>query len=107
MLLSIDKDEYKQDLDASASAANVAFLAASGGLPDVTYRQVTLRMFGKYALEKNSAVRVDFIHQHTTLNEWTWGYNGTPFVFSDNTTVYLNPKQNVSYLGATYIIALP
>ena len=107
VLLSIDKDEYKQDLDASASAANVAFLAASGGLPDVTYRQVTLRMFGKYALEKNSAVRVDFIHQHTTLNEWTWGYNGTPFVFSDNTTVYLNPKQNVSYLGATYIIALP
>ena len=64
-------------------------------------------MFGKYALEKNSAVRVDFIHQHTTLNEWTWGYNGTPFVFSDNTSVYLNPKQNVSYLGATYIIALP
>jgi hypothetical protein len=107
VLLSIDKDEYKQDLDASASAANVAFLAASGGLPDVTYRQVTLRMFGKYALEKNSAVRVDFIHQHTTLNEWTWGYNGTPFVFSDNTSVYLNPKQNVSYLGATYIIALP
>ncbi|WP_298624759.1 MtrB/PioB family decaheme-associated outer membrane protein [uncultured Zoogloea sp.] len=107
LLLSADKDKYQQDLDASASAANVTLLATSGGLPDVTFRQFTARMFGKYAIEKNSAVRVDFIHQRTKLNEWTWGYNGTPFVYSDNTTVYLNPKQSVSYLGATYIVALP
>ena len=107
LLLSADKDKYQQDLDASASAASKTLLATSGGLPDVTFRQFTARMFGKYAIEKNSAVRVDFIHQRTKLNEWTWGYNGTPFVYSDNTTVYLNPKQSVSYLGATYIVALP
>ncbi|WP_374261421.1 MtrB/PioB family decaheme-associated outer membrane protein [Zoogloea sp.] len=107
LLLSADKDKYQQDLDASASAANQTLLATSGGLPDVTFRQFTVRMFGKYAVEKNSAVRLDFIHQRTKLNEWTWGYNGTPFVYSDNSTVYLNPRQSVSYLGATYIIALP
>ncbi len=107
IMLTDDKNEYNQGLDASASTANKTLLATSGGLPDVTFRQFTVKMFGKYALQKNSAVRLDLIHQHTKMNEWTWGYNGTPFAYSDNTSVYLNPRQNVTYLGATYIVALP
>ncbi|MDA8109661.1 MAG: MtrB/PioB family outer membrane beta-barrel protein [Betaproteobacteria bacterium] len=87
----------------TASAANVNFLALSGGLPDVTFRQTRLSLFGKYALDKNSAVRVDLIHQNDRLNEWTWGYAGVPFTYADNTTITLNPNQRVTVLMGRYI----
>ncbi len=97
-----DKNVYGQTLDSAASAANVAFLAANG-LPDVTYRVTMLKLFGQYALDKKSSIRVDLIHQRSRLNEWTWGYNGVPFAYSDNTTITSNPDQNVTFVGATYI----
>jgi MtrB/PioB family decaheme-associated outer membrane protein len=74
-----------------------------GGLPDVTYRVTSLKLFGKYSLEKNSDIRVDLIHQNAKLDEWTWGYNGTPFAYSDNTTVSMQPNQSVTFLGASYV----
>ena len=104
LLLIDDRDEYKQR---GGSTANSTLLSRLGGLPDVTFQQFTLKLFGRYALDKTSAVRMDLIHQQTKLNEWTWGYNGTPFVYSDNSTVTLRPSQSVNYLGATYIVALP
>jgi hypothetical protein len=32
-----------------------------------------------------------------------WGYNGIPFLFSDNTTVDFKQTQTVNFVGATYI----
>jgi MtrB/PioB family decaheme-associated outer membrane protein len=98
-----DRNIYGQTLDASASAANIAFLAASGGLPDVTFRDFRVKLFGKYALTPRSDLRLDVIHDRTTLNEWQWGYNGVAFLYSDNTTVSLQPNQNVTFLGLVYI----
>lgn len=98
-----ENDRYGQSLDPAASAANAAFLASSGGLPDVNYRLSTFKFFGKYALEKSSDIRVDLIHQRTRLNEWSWSNNGVPFTYSDNTTLGMNPNQNITFLGATYI----
>lgn len=88
-----------------ANANNIA-QAATYGLPDVEYRQTRLNLFGKYALEKNADIRVDFIHQRTKLDEWTWGYNGVPFAYSDNTTISLNQNQNVTFAGIRYIYKL-
>ena len=48
-------------------------------------------------------VGLDLVHDRTRLNEWTWGYNGVPFLYSDNTTVSLNPNQNVTFVGVRYI----
>lgn len=98
-----DRNIYGQALDVSASAANVAFLAQSGGLPDVSFRDLRLKLYGKYALQKNSDIRVDLVHDRQRLNEWTWGYNGVPFLYSDNTTVGLNPNQNVTFISFRYI----
>ena len=98
-----DRNVYSQGLDSAASAANVAFLASSGGLPDVLFRQVRLTMFGEYALEKSAAVRLTVLHQQARLNEWTWANNGVPFVYSDGTTISLNQNQKVTYAGAQYI----
>ena len=98
-----DRNIYAQTTDQLASAANVAFLAQSGGLPDVTFRDLRLKLFGKYALQKNSDIRIDLVHDRTRLNEWTWGFNDVPFLYSDNTTVSLNPNQNVTFVGVRYI----
>lgn len=98
-----EKDRYAQSLDPAASAANQAFLAASGGLPDVVYRLTALKLFGKYAVDKNADIRVALIHQRARLNEWSWGNNGVPFAYSDNTTVSMNQNQNVTFLGVNYI----
>ena len=94
-----DRNRYQQSLSSGAALAG-------DGLPDVSYRVTRLKLFGKYALEKNADIRVDLVHQRAKLEEWTWGYNGTPFVYSDNTTVSLQPNQNVTFLGASYIFRL-
>lgn len=102
LLMGYSRNIYAQTTDALASAANRDFLAQSGGLPDVTYRHVRLKLFGSFNLDRQSRIRVDLVHDRTRLNEWTWGYNGVPFTYSDNTTVSLQPNQRVTYLSATY-----
>ena len=97
-----DRNIYDQSMGPTASSGQ-AFLAASGGLPDVTFRETRLNLYGKYALDKRSSVRVDLVHQRDALNEWTWGYAGVPFNYADNSTVTLNPNQRVSLIMARYI----
>ncbi len=98
-----DKSVYAQTLDITANPGSAALLAATGGLPDITFRQVTLKLFGKYTLDKQSSVRVDLIHQRSRWTDWAWGSNGTPFVYSDGTTVNRKPRQSVVFLGVSYI----
>jgi MtrB/PioB family decaheme-associated outer membrane protein len=98
-----DNLKYDQRQDPLASAANAAFLAASGGLPDVTYRLLRLRLFGEYGVQKNAFVRLNFIHQRTFFNEWTYNFNGTPFLFADNTTLSAQQNQSVNFVGLSYV----
>ena len=106
--LSYMNDVNKYGLDANSSAtgapASAANLAqAAIGLPNVTFRQLGLKLFGKYALNKKADVRVDLIHQRVKFNEWTWGNNGTQFAYADNTTLNMQPDQKVTFVGVTYI----
>lgn len=98
-----DKSEFAQSLDATANLGDAALLAATGGLPDIVFRQTTLKFFGKYTLDKQSAVRLEVGHQRSTWNDWAWSYNGTPFVYTDGTIVNRQPKQRVSFIGVSYI----
>ncbi len=100
---SDDKSVYAQGLDVYGSADSVALLAATGGLPDVTYRQTALKLFGNYALDKRSAVRLDFVHQRTNANDWAWNYNGVPLTYSDGTTLNQKQSQSVNFVGITYV----
>lgn len=102
-----DVSEYAQSLDGTADAYTVASLAASGGLPDITFRQTALKLFGKYALDKKSAVRVDFMHQKSTYNDWAWGYNDVRYTYSDGTTLDQKSDQTINFIGVTYIYQLP
>ena len=102
-----DKSVYAQTLTPSAGADSVALLAATGGLPDIVFNQTTLKLFGKYALDKTSAIRVDFVYQRSNWNDWAWGYNNVPFTYSDGTTVVQKPTQSVSAIGISYVYQLP
>lgn len=90
-----DSNRYQQSLSSGAALVG-------GGLPDVEYRVTMLKLYSKYALEKNADIRFDLVHQRARLNQWTWGNNGTPFVYSDNSSVSLQPNQSVTFIGVTY-----
>ena len=36
-------------------------------------------------------------------NDWTYGLDGTPFLFGDNTTVSQLRSQKVTFVGLSYI----
>ncbi|MBP9907682.1 MAG: MtrB/PioB family outer membrane beta-barrel protein, partial [Rhodoferax sp.] len=74
---------------------------------DIVLRQSVLKLFGKYALDKRSAIRVDFIHQNTHFNDWSWAYNGVPYTYSDGTTVTQQERQSASFIGISYVYQLP
>jgi MtrB/PioB family decaheme-associated outer membrane protein len=76
---------------------------AAGVLPDVTYKSLALKLFGIYALNSNTDIRVDLVHQKVTFNEWTWANAGSLFAYSDNSTVFMQPSQNITYLGVKYV----
>jgi MtrB/PioB family decaheme-associated outer membrane protein len=97
-----DRSVFVQALDTTASLESAALLAATGGLPDIVFRQTTLKLFGKYTLDKQSAVRIEIGHQRSTWTDWAWNYNGTPFVYSDGTIVNRKPVQKVSFIGVRY-----
>lgn len=91
-----DSNRYKQSMATGAAIIG-------GGLPDVTYRETSLKLFGKYALQKNADIFLNLIHRAVKFDEWAWGYNGKPFSYSDNSTVLIQQSQRVTFLGASYI----
>jgi len=102
-----DRSIHAQSLDSAADAGSVALLAATGGLPDIVYRQTSWRVFAKYALDRRSSIRADLLHQRTTWNDWAWGYNGVPYTFSDGTTVGQSPTQALSLISVVYLYQWP
>lgn len=102
-----DRSIYRQTLDATADGASAALLAASGGLPDIVFRQTLLKLFGRYQIDKQSEWRLDLWHQRTQWNDWAWGYNGVPFAYSDGTTVGQLAKQHLSFLALSYSYRWP
>lgn len=96
--MSYMKDSNRYQLGMATGAA-----ITGGGLPDVTYSMTSVKVYGKYSLQRNVFIRADLVHQSVKFSEWSWGYNGTPFTYSDNTTVTMQPNQSVNFLGASYI----
>jgi MtrB/PioB family decaheme-associated outer membrane protein len=96
-----DTTKYAFGTDFQMSASNVAQSAI--GLPPVIYSDTRYALFTKYAVSRQSDLRLDLLYVKNRLEEWAWGYNGVPFTFSDNTTVTINPHQHVTFVGASFI----
>ncbi len=71
---------------------------ARTSLPDVSTKQTSLKVFGKYAIDKHSGVRVDYIYDQFRTNDWTW----TNFTYTDGTRLFQDPNQKVHFIGVTY-----
>lgn len=102
LAFSDDTSSFRQTLDALAGADSAALLAASGGLPDVVFRQATVRLHARYVIDKTSSIRLDLLHQRSVLDDWAWSYDGVPFAYADGSTLRQGPKQNIGYVGISY-----
>jgi MtrB/PioB family decaheme-associated outer membrane protein len=98
-----DRNGYAQALEANAPPESVALLSVSGGLPDTSFRQTSVTLFGKYDIDKQSAVRVNLVYLRSTVNDWAYLYGNTPYAYADATTLYQQPDQSVGMIGVAYI----
>lgn len=96
-----DNTKYTLSTDPQMSAANVAQTAV--GLPPTFFSDTRYSAFAKYAMTKQSDVRLDLIYVENRLDYWAWGYAGVPFAYSDNSTMTINADQRATFVGATYI----
>lgn len=95
-ILGRDTSEYKQ----GAAAAN-------SQIPDIRYDQTTLKLFGRYALDRDSNVRLDLVLDHRKTNDWTWNGTGSSgaYIYTDGSWIYQDPNQKIHFVGLTYNFA--
>lgn len=98
-----DKSTFVQTLDGSASNNNIALLVASGGLPDIVFRQTAVNLFARVPVNKAATLRFDLVHQTSYWNDWTWASNGVPFTYSDGSTVSSQPRQSMNFIGMSLV----
>ena len=60
-------------------------------------------VYGQYMINRASDVRLDVLHHRAKYDDWVWGSEAAPFVFSDNTIVKQKVNQNVTLFALTYI----
>lgn len=88
--------------------ATGAPVVVNGGVPisDITDKHIRVSLFGQYALNKASDLRLDLIYDKWKTNDWTWtDVNGNPMRLTQNsaTTVYADPNESATYVGLRYI----
>ena len=81
------------------SAFEMRGAAVGNSLPEIKYNQTTVKLFGRYALNKDTNLRLDYIRDHRQTNDWTWNGTTTPYQYTDGTWFYQNPNETVHFLG--------
>lgn len=91
--------KYQQTLsNTPAAQANYTY-----GLPDIRNTHLKLSMFSLYALDKQSDLRLDLIHERWKSDDWSYTFaNGQAFSYN-GTTFIADPKQISNFIGARYI----
>lgn len=64
-------------------------------LPDAVYKHTTLKLYAKQDLDKRLSLRVQYIYDRFTTDDWTW----TTWTYGDGTTVLANPNQKVQFIA--------
>jgi hypothetical protein len=78
--------------------AAVTPIVALPVLPDVHTKVATLKLSGKYALQRNSGLRLQYVYDRFTTDDWTWN----SWTYSDGTRVLEEPTQDVHFIGVSY-----
>lgn len=100
--------DYPSDIAVTgAGGTTTPYPAGSSALPNIKNQITTLKLFGIYALDKRSDLRIDLIHERWKTNDWSWLIaDGSAFTYgttTDGTQVLANPKQTSNFIGARYI----
>lgn len=74
--------------------------AAITSLPDYDYKLTEVKLFGSYALDPVSGVRLDYTYQAWRTNDWTW----LGWTYADGTTLTQDAQQRVHYVAASYYL---
>jgi Putative outer membrane beta-barrel porin, MtrB/PioB len=78
----------------------------TGPLADIRNELTRFKLYAIWALQKNSELRFDYIHELWKTDDWSWLFaNGTTFTYgttTDGTQVTQNPKQTADYVGMRY-----
>ncbi len=82
-------DEYQQQAITGTARTS---------LPEVTTRITRLQLFTKYAIQKNSGVRLDYIYNRYSTNDWTW----STWTYTDGTRLLQDPVQKTNFVGLSY-----
>ncbi|HZW12647.1 MAG TPA: MtrB/PioB family decaheme-associated outer membrane protein [Noviherbaspirillum sp.] len=72
---------------------------------DYFTRQSSVKLFGTYAIQKMSSIRLDYVYDRFHTSDWAWTSLTDPltWTYRDGTQVTQRPKQNVNFVGVTYI----
>jgi MtrB/PioB family decaheme-associated outer membrane protein len=67
-------------------------------LPEISTKLTRLNLFAKYVLQKNSGLRLDYIFDRYSTNDWTW----STWMYADGTRLIQDPNQKVNFIGVSY-----
>ena len=95
--------KYDMTPDVQATATAISQIQQRDHVPDVKYELFRLKLWGDYSFDKASSVRLDYVYNRTFFNEWTYGYAGVPFLYTDNTTLSAKQTQSVNLFMARYV----
>jgi MtrB/PioB family decaheme-associated outer membrane protein len=93
-------DVNRYDIDVTPGTSSLAATGA-GILPDTVYTQKSVHLFGKYAVSKATAIRLDYIWDRREMDDYTW----SGWTYSDGTRVTVEPNQTTHILGLSVIQA--
>ena len=80
------------------TALNATAAANLKPLDSITTKVTTVNLYGKYALDRRSGVRLDYVYDQYQTDDWTWSL----WNYGDGTTVLQDPNQKVNYVGVSY-----
>lgn len=93
------KLELGADLQRTHDRGEYRFSVVPSGTtppPDTNYRVTRLKLSGKYAMQKDTTVGVNYFYEYWNIDDWTW----TTWTYTDGTRLTQEPRQTTHFIGA-------
>jgi MtrB/PioB family decaheme-associated outer membrane protein len=89
LVVSDITDEFHQQAITAGATVN--------SLPNIKTRNTSLKLFADYAIQKNTGIRLNYVYDRWSSNDWTW----TTFSYSDGTRLSQESPQKVHFIGVS------
>ncbi len=81
------RDENQQQLFAGVAVVDL--------VPDFSTKLTKLNLFAKYAVKKDTSIRVNYVYDRFETDDWSW----SNWTYPDGTRVLASPIQKTHFLG--------